>query len=63
MGPALFCMPLLPVLKRIREEFEQRGVEAFTYLDDISIGMMKITPDTVEAVSYTHLTLPTICSV
>ena len=21
MGPALFCMPLLPVLKRIREEF------------------------------------------
>ncbi|CAM9292589.1 unnamed protein product, partial [Laminaria digitata] len=37
MGPALFCMPLLPVLKRIREEFEQKGVEAFAYLDDISI--------------------------
>ena len=39
MGPALFCMSLLPVLKRIREEFEPRGVEAFTYFDDISIGM------------------------
>ena len=50
MGPALFCMPLLPVLKRTRAEFEARGVEAFAYLDDISIGMMEITPDTVEVV-------------
>ncbi|CAM9791152.1 unnamed protein product, partial [Laminaria digitata] len=25
MGPALFCMPLLPVLKRTREEFDKRG--------------------------------------
>ena len=32
MGPALFCMPLLPVLKRTRAEFEPRGVEAFAYL-------------------------------
>ena len=44
MGPTLFCMPLLPVLKRTREEFEQRGVESFAYLDDISIGMMEMTP-------------------
>ena len=50
MGPALFCMPLLPVLKRTRAEFEPRGVEAFAYLDDSSIGMMEITPDTVEVV-------------
>ena len=47
MGPALSCVPLLPVLKRIREEFEPRGVEAFAYLGDISIGMSEITPDTV----------------
>ena len=33
MGPALFCMPLLQVLKRTRAEFEPRGVEAFAYLD------------------------------
>ena len=39
MGPALFCMPLLPVLKQTREEFEPKGVEAFAYLDDVSIGM------------------------
>ena len=45
MGPALFCMPLLPVLKRTRAEFEPKGVEAFAYLDDISIGMMEITPE------------------
>ena len=36
MGPALFCMPLLPVLKRTRTELEPRGVEAFAYLDDIT---------------------------
>ena len=29
MGSALVCIPLLPVLKWIRGEFEQRGVEAF----------------------------------
>ena len=39
MRPALFCMPLLSVLKRTREEFEPKGVEAFAYLDDIIIGM------------------------
>ena len=39
IGPALFCMPLLPVLKQTREEFEPKGVEAFAYLDDVSIGM------------------------
>ncbi|CAN0328772.1 unnamed protein product, partial [Scytosiphon promiscuus] len=52
MGPALFCMPLLPVLKRVREEFEPRGVEAFAYLDDISIGMSEITPNTVRVVPF-----------
>ena len=41
MGPALFCKPLFPVLKRTRAEFELRGVEAFAYLDDISIGNME----------------------
>ena len=52
MGPALFCMPLLPVLKRTRAEFEPRGIEAFVYLDGISIGMIEITPDTVEVVPF-----------
>ena len=52
MGPALFCMPILPVLKRTRAEFEPGGVDAFAYLDDISIGMMEITPDTVKVVPF-----------
>ena len=60
MGPALFCMPLLPVLKRTRAEFEPRDVEAFAYLDDISIGMMKITPDTVEVVPFLQRELSNI---
>ena len=52
MDPALFYMSLLPVLKRIREEFEPRGVEAFVYLDDIGIGMSEITPDSARVVSF-----------
>ena len=52
MGSALFCMPLLPALKRTRAEFKSRGVEAFAYLDDIIIGMMEITPDTVEVAPF-----------
>ena len=60
MGPALFCMMLLPVLKRARAEFDSRGVEAFAYLDDIGIGMMEITPDTVEAVPFLQRELSNI---
>ena len=52
MLPAFFCMPLLPVLKRTRAEFKTRGVETFAYLDDISIGMVQITPDTVGVVPF-----------
>ena len=60
MGPALFCIPLLPVLKRTRVEFESKGVGAFAYLDDISIGMIDITPDTVEIVPFLQRELPNI---
>ena len=60
MGPALFCMLLLPVLKRTREEFKPRGVETFAYLDNISIGMMEITPDTVEVVPFLQRELSNI---
>ena len=52
MGLALFCMPLLPVLERTREEFEQRVVQASAYLEDTSIGKMEITPDTVGVVPF-----------
>ena len=60
MRPALFCVPLLPVLKRTRAEFEPRGVQAFAYLDDISIGMMEITPDTGEVVPFLQRELSNI---
>ena len=49
-GPALFSMPLLPVLKRTREEFEPKGVKAFAYLDDVSIAMVEVTSDAVDVV-------------
>ena len=60
MEPALFCMPLLPVLKRTRAEFEPTGVEAFAYLDDISIEMMETTPDTVEVAPFLQRELSNI---
>lgn len=38
MGPALLsCIPLLPVLKRTREDFEPRGAEVFASLYDTII--------------------------
>ena len=52
VGPALFCMPLLPVLNRTPEEFEPKGVEAFAYLDEVSIGMVEVTSDTVGVVPF-----------
>ena len=36
MGQAMFCLALRPRLKRLREEFEGEGVEAFVYMDDVS---------------------------
>ena len=60
IGPALFYMPLLPALKRTRAEFEPRGVEGFAYLGYISIGMMEISPDTVEVVPFLQRELSNI---
>ena len=48
--PALPFLSLLPVLKRTRQEFEPKGVEAFAYLNDISIGMVEAASDTVDVV-------------
>ena len=50
MGPAMFCLALRPGLKRFREEFE-REVEAFAYMDGVSLGLMGITADTVRALT------------
>ena len=47
MGPATFCLGLRPGLKRFREEFEREGVEAFAYMGDVSLGLTRITADTV----------------
>ena len=39
---------LLTLLKRAREEFESKCVEAFAYLDDVIIGMVEDTSDTMD---------------
>ena len=44
MGPALFYLPLRPALTRVREEHESQGVEAYAFLDDITIAADKISP-------------------
>ena len=52
MGPAMFCTPLLPVLKLTREELGPKRVESLAYLDDISIGMPDVTTNTVAVVYF-----------
>ena len=52
MGLALFCMSLLSVLKRTREELDSKCVEAFTYLDGINTEMVDFTSNTVEVVPF-----------
>ena len=52
MGPAMFWMALRPGLKRFREEFEGEGVEAFAYMDGLSLGLTRITADTVRAFAF-----------
>ncbi|CAM9601111.1 unnamed protein product, partial [Laminaria digitata] len=47
MGPAMFCLSLRPGLQRFQEEFEGGGVEAFAYMDDVSLGIRGITANTV----------------
>ena len=49
MGPAMFCLALRSGLKRSRQEFEKKGVEAFAYIDDISLGLARITANMVRA--------------
>ena len=50
MGQAMFCLSLRPGLKRFREEGE--GVEAFAYIDDVSLGLLRITADKVRALAF-----------
>ncbi|CAN0452726.1 unnamed protein product, partial [Laminaria digitata] len=52
MGPAMFCLALRPGLKRFRQEFEGEGVEAFAYMDDVSLGLTGITANTVRAFAF-----------
>ena len=52
MGPAMFWLALRPGLKSFREEFEREGVEAFAYVDDVSLGRMGITGNTVRAFAF-----------
>ena len=52
MGPTLFCLPLRSVLTKVREEYEPQGVEAYGYLDNITIAADEISPGTVGVVSF-----------
>ena len=52
MGPAMASVALRPGLKRFREEFEREGVEAFAYMDDVSLGLTGITANTIRAFAF-----------
>ena len=52
IGLALFYLPLWPVLTRVREEYESQGVDAYAYLNDITIAAHEISPGTVGVVPF-----------
>ena len=52
MGSAMFYLALEPGLKRFREELEGEGVEAFAYMDDVSLGLTRITINTVRSFAF-----------
>ena len=60
MGPAMFCLALRPRLKRFREEIEGEGLEDFAYMDDVSLGLMWVTANTVRAFAFPRLELDAI---
>ena len=52
MEPRNSCLALHPGLRRFREELEAEGVEAVACMGDASLGLMRITADTVTAVAF-----------
>lgn len=38
MGPALFCLPLRLVFIKVREAYESQGVDAYAYLNNITVA-------------------------
>ena len=59
----MLCLALRPGLKRFKEEFERERVEAFTYMDDVSLGLMGVTDKTVIAFTVLRRELDDIGSV
>ena len=51
MGPAMFCLALQPGLKRFREEIEGE-VETSAYMNDVSVGLLRITANTIRAFAF-----------
>lgn len=49
MGPATFCLSMCPGLKRFRTEPKGKGVAAFAYMDDRTLGLAGVTSSTVRA--------------
>ena len=51
-SPAMFFLALQPEPARFREEFDGQGAEAFSYMDDVSLGLMGVTASTVRAFAF-----------
>lgn len=52
MGSTMFCLPMRPVLMRVRYEYQSQGVEAYVSLDDITIAAHEATSDPVGTMSF-----------
>ena len=47
-----FFLALRPGPKRFREKFEGEELKAFAYMDDVSLGLMGVTVNTVRAFAF-----------
>lgn len=48
----MVCVAVWQGMKGFRERFEGEGLEVFAYTDDISLGFMGVTANTVRATSF-----------
>ena len=60
MGQAMSCLALRLEMKRFREELEGEGVEPFSYMDDVFLGLMGVTANMVRDVAFLRRELEVI---
>lgn len=51
MTPGMFCLSVQPEPKLFKEEFERERVEAYAHIGILSLGVMRVTANTIRAIA------------